>query len=47
MQIVLSLKNTNAGPGGLITGAALADEGSALLAAGALLALVLLMILGY
>lgn len=46
-RIVLSLSDSNAGPAGLITGAALADEGSVLLAAGMLLVLVLLIILWY
>lgn len=46
-RIVLSPTDSNTGPAGLITGAALADEGSVLLAAGALLVLVLLMILWY
>lgn len=46
-RIVLSLSDSNAGPAGLITGAALADEGSVLLAVGMLLVLVLLIILWY
>lgn len=44
-RIVLSMTDSSAGPAGLITGAALADEGSVLLAAGMLLVLVLLIIL--
>lgn len=44
-RIVLSLTDLNTGPAGLITGSALADEGSALMAAGTFLVLVLLMIL--